>query len=248
MDNKVVGSISQQSIAVFASGVLIGVSLCLTLPLFIGDIEFFVRSYAIDLFSKREVVNKVEKEQQSELPSISVEGIVLPSWLDRNMHMSNARYVYELNFSRRHFFHTKGFWDFMRNHNCIFLVQAQSIRYRKELNLWDRFIIQTRVIDWNDRESCFYVESRFIHKATNFISAIHHLKYKIVDHAKSSTEKIRPTDLLTELGLIPANYHHRDPLLLTSEQLHNDNNTFVSLWENANHRNSLELNPSKKLK
>lgn len=216
-------------------GVVIGIGITSLVPIFIGDVEFFVRSYSIDFFTKKDT---------SGHPVVSLEGIVMPSWIDRNIHMSNARYIYELNFSRRHFFQTKGLWDYMRRMNCFFLVQAQTIRYRKELKLWDRFLIETRIIDWNDDDCCFYVESKFIHKETRFISAIHHLKYRIVNRNKTDPHRILPSKALEELQLIPKNSEYRSLSLLPME----DNHDFITLWESANVKNSLELNPLKKVK
>ena len=64
------------------------------------------------------------------------------------------------------------------------VVQAQTIRYRKELKRGDRYSIKTEIIACSDRESSFYVQSKFLNHLSS--KAIHHCKYRIVAAAKGA--------------------------------------------------------------
>lgn len=71
---------------------------------------------------------------------------VYPNDIDRNNHMNNARYIYLLNFSRRRLFYALGLWPILQKHGLNLVVKSQMIRHRKELKVWDVYLIRSRVI------------------------------------------------------------------------------------------------------
>lgn len=160
--------------------------------------------------------------------------IVYPSDIDLNSHMNNARYIRLLNYCRRSFFTSIGVWEIARKHNLNMIVAAQSIRYRRELTLFKRYSINTRIVSFSDDDAdrCFFVETRF-EDLSGFVCAIHHTKYKIVGANLSCA---RPGFLLQCAGAIAKNAKLEDY----------SPNGFVQLWEKANMSSSLELNPKKK--
>ena len=162
------------------------------------------------------------------------EHIVLPTHIDRNLHMNNSAYIYELNFTRKNLFNSLGLWKILKRNQANLIVQAQSIRYRRELKIWQKYRIISRILSWDDERQVFYVESRFLSYQDSFILAIHHVKYKIVQ--KSQTAKITPTQILDEAKLLvsPGKKPIRD--------------NFIRLWEEANDFSSKELNPQPKKK
>lgn len=101
--------------------------------------------------------NIIETNDYTELTMV-----VLPHHIDRNGHMNNSNYFYQLNFSRRHFMIKMKLFQLLQQLNLNIIVQSQTIRYRKELKLFQPYTIRTRIISWNDRDKSFYLESKFI--------------------------------------------------------------------------------------
>ena len=172
--------------------------------------------------------------------------IVLPFSIDRNRHMNNSSYIYELNFARKTLFDVLGLWSVLRKYCINLIIQAQNIRYRRELKLWQRYRIISTILAWDDNRNVFYIESKFV-SSDSFVLAIHHAKYKVVVAARghpgssssssgTSNVKWTPSLLLQEAKLWPA--ETPAPSIPAS----------IRLWEEANDCSSQELNPSKNLK
>jgi len=213
------------------------------------DLQLTVRSFFIDQFSsKTSIVSEDELHGERKvpcLPFVRYSGRVSAICIDRNRHMNNARYLYETNFSRRHFFTVLGAWKVVRETGANMIIIAQSIRFRKELSFNDRYVIETRIKKWSDADSCFYIESRFVCPKTNFIHAIHYCKYRLVVPTLSSVcepgVRLTPTNLLKKLDLIPPDYNHNEGLESVKGE-----RSFLTCWEEGNKICSVELNPQKK--
>lgn len=243
------------SVRPFLLSAAFGSILTLVFSEFFPDLQLTIRSFFIDHFSTKDDILPIDNDEESRgasegdpntavsLPSVRYPCRVLRAGIDRNNHLNNAHYVYETNFSRRHFFTVLNIWPLVRAGGVNMIISAQSIRYRKELPLHARFVIITRIKKWSDLESCFYLESRFLCPQTNFIHAIHVCKYRLVQIDKknaSSKEFISPTVVLKAAGLLPQDYVHHDhdsPL--------NDKRDFIDYWEEGMRICSRELNPNK---
>jgi len=122
--------------------------------------------------------------------------IVLPADIDRNGHMNNARYIYYLNFTRRRLFNSLGIWVICNQWETNMVVQAQSIRFRRELVIGQTYDIRTRIVAWHEAQHCFFIESVFIstNKITGdeFINAIHYVKYRLVNKNRGQQEQRDP--------------------------------------------------------
>jgi len=205
------------------------------------DILYFTRMTIINNMSLIYKGDEEEDEEKNILKPIDMTSIALPFGIDRNLHMNNARFVYELNFSRRHFFNKLGIWKILKEKNMNCIVVSQTIRYRKEIKIFQLFTIQSKILDWDDDENCIYIETRFISKKDKFVIAIHHCKYKLVGNKILKNSKyitadiISPTNLLLEAKLITKDYQK-------------DKNYFIKYWELGNELNSNELNPNKRSK
>jgi hypothetical protein len=115
--------------------------------------------------------------------------------------------------------------------NCV--IVAQTIRYRKEISIFEMFNIQSKILDWDDDTNSIYIETKFLNKKDNFVLAIHHCKYKLVSKKKNSNIKMTPTKLLQHANLIAKNYHKTE------------RSSFIKYWEMGNEISSRELNPKK---
>ncbi len=260
-------------IVTFGMGIATGatLSLCLSGYLMLPDFEYHFRSFCNDhnLFAAfgtevieikdSELLNSGDSDKLS--PAcigtpvracryvVDVPCRVMPYLIDRNQHINNARYIYELNFTRRYTFQRLRIAKLVSEMGGNMVIQAQSIRYRREMKLWQKYFIRTSIIAWSDHERCFYVESRFLNADKTFILAIHHAKYKIVptqaklaiesetsSRKREIAEDLLPSRILAELGLIA------DESLKENVE----ENSYIALWEYANKVSSQSLNPTRR--
>ena len=204
-------------------GFLLGVGVTLALTPFIPDIEYRIRMFLINcacsLMSDEEK-SRMDAAAQDE----TYEGMITPADIDRNGHANNARFIRELCFSRRRHFVRLGIWKILDREGLNMFVIAQTIRYRKELKLFQRYKIFSKILAVSDEERCLYLESRFV--TDGFVAAVHVCKYKIVS---KKDIRLKASQILAEAGL---------PSLPSTCP-------FVDSWDAANAISSRELNPLK---
>lgn len=152
------------------------------------------------------LLNLVQTEHKSALDAdfeISYPLAVLPSDIDRGWHMNNAKYIRQLNFSRKYFWRKLGIWQRISELGWTMVVVAQSIRYRRELKLWDRYEIVSRLVCFVDSDYSFYIESKFV--KNNFVHAIHWAKYRPIPTNKNKQDAMdpimRPSQILADCGV-----------------------------------------------
>lgn len=189
-------------------------------------------------FTRMLIINSSNDDDENEVKDISKEinttSIALPFGIDRNLHMNNARHLYEINFSRRYLFNRLGLWKILKENELNCLVVGQTIRYRKEILIFELFNIKSKILDWDDDTNSIYIETKFLNKKDNFVIAIHHCKYKLVGNNSKKKNSMTPTNLLIAANLIPKNYQKTE------------RNSFIKYWDMANDISSSELNPNKK--
>jgi acyl-CoA thioesterase FadM len=84
---------------------------------------------------------------------------VLPTDLDFNRHLNNARYLALMDIGRLHLLAELGFLRPMLRRRWSPVVGAVLLRFRKGLDAWMRFALHTRVVGWDGK--WFYIEQRF---------------------------------------------------------------------------------------
>lgn len=204
-------------------GFLLGVGVTLALTPFIPDLEYRIRMFLIN--SRCSLISDDEKSRMDAAAhDETYEGLITPADIDRNGHANNARFIRELCFSRRRYFVRLGIWKILDREGYNMFVTAQTIRYRKELKLFQRYKIFCKILAVSDEEHCYYLESRFV--SEGFVAAVHVCKYKIV--AKKDI-RLKASEILVEAGL---------PSLPSTCP-------FVVSWDAANAISSRELNPRK---
>jgi acyl-CoA thioesterase FadM len=150
--------------------------------------------------------------------------------IDRNKHMNNAKYVDKTNFARRHFFVTLGIWPKMKRQGLNMIVRAQCIRYRRELSLWQSYIIRHKLLAIDDAEKSLYLEARFI--SNDFVCAIQYVKYTLVGKGKEKNPTV--SSFLNSCGY--------------DVSMVKDVPETIKAWESSNGLSSRELNPKKTVK
>lgn len=116
------------------------------------------------------------------LETSKIKFFVLPSDMDINLHMNNGRYLRECEFGRIDFWISNGMFEVMDKNNTAVTVTATCARYRRSLHLYQKIVLQTRVLAWD--EDAFYLEQRFVGK-DGFVHALVLSKNKTVSRDNS---------------------------------------------------------------
>ncbi|XP_066479268.1 protein THEM6-like [Tiliqua scincoides] len=103
--------------------------------------------------------------------------LVLPMDLDFLGHMNNARYLREAEFARCHFFAPYKILDVLNALGGYMVMTASCCRYRRALNVFERFDIHTRILGWDD--SAVYVEQLFVRPSNGFIVAVVRAQFRV---------------------------------------------------------------------
>ncbi|MFF2370422.1 acyl-CoA thioesterase [Agromyces sp. NPDC058110] len=86
--------------------------------------------------------------------------ITLPTDLDINRHMNNGVYFSIMDVARFDMLVRNGVWRLMREKAWYPVVASETITFRKSLELWDRFTIESRITGYDDK--AVYLEQRFV--------------------------------------------------------------------------------------
>jgi len=86
--------------------------------------------------------------------------ITLPTDLDINRHMNNGVYFSIMDVARFDMLVRNGVWAIMREKGWYPVVASETITFRKSLNLWQRFTIESRILGFDTK--AVYVEQRFV--------------------------------------------------------------------------------------
>jgi acyl-CoA thioesterase FadM len=89
--------------------------------------------------------------------------------LDELRHMNNGVYLSLLDHARLDLMLRSGAWRKMRAAGVYPVVTAQSVAYRKSLELGQRFQIESRIIGYDDR--AVYIEQRVVSKGEIYARA-----------------------------------------------------------------------------
>ena len=85
---------------------------------------------------------------------------VLPTDLDLLNHVNNGRYLSLMDIGRVDLMQRNGVLDVFKRESWYPVVVAQTITYRKSLNPWQRFWIESKILGFD--EQAVYLEQRFV--------------------------------------------------------------------------------------
>lgn len=74
---------------------------------------------------------------------------VWPRDLDTSLHMNNGRYLTLMDLGRLDIMVGSGLWRAVMRHGWTPVASAIKIRFRREIRLWERFRIETRIVAWD---------------------------------------------------------------------------------------------------
>jgi YbgC/YbaW family acyl-CoA thioester hydrolase len=84
---------------------------------------------------------------------------VRPGDLDFYLHVNNGVYLQMMDVARSNFLADLGAFGLLRDKGWYPVVASSTMKYRRSLQLWDRFEIATRVLGWDER--VVYLEQVF---------------------------------------------------------------------------------------
>ncbi len=96
--------------------------------------------------------------------------IVWPPDLDVLLHVNNGVYLSMLDVARTDMMLRSGMTSRLRKHGFYPVVAAETIRFRRSLQLFQAFEIETMVIGWD--EKAFIIQHRFIRRGEVVAEAV----------------------------------------------------------------------------
>jgi acyl-CoA thioesterase FadM len=94
---------------------------------------------------------------------------VLPTDLDVLRHMNNGVYFSLLDIARLDLLTRSGLWPELQRRGWYPVVVAETMSFRRSLELWQRFEVETRMLGFDERS--LYVEQRFTVKGEVYAQA-----------------------------------------------------------------------------
>ncbi|MDQ1055118.1 YbgC/YbaW family acyl-CoA thioester hydrolase [Arthrobacter sp. SORGH_AS 212] len=122
---------------------------------------------------------------------------VLPTDIDIAMHVNNGMYLSLMDLGRFDLMVRSGVWKRMRGRGWSPVVAAETIAFRKSLQLWQQYTIETRIIGL-DTKAIFF-EQRMV--ADGEIYARAYIATRLV----SRSGPVSQEEILREFGQPPAN-------------------------------------------
>ncbi|XP_014669008.1 PREDICTED: protein THEM6-like isoform X2 [Priapulus caudatus] len=150
------------------------------------DCYYFLRILFVVLHAK------LVAQRKSPLDVFVTRGVCLTTDLDCSCHMNNARYLRELDFARTHMLFSSGLWKTLKHLKAGVVVGSNTIRYRREINLFQLYNIHTQIKYWDEKS--LYIEQRYINTKDKFVFAIAIICFRVL--------RSTPREVLREHGHI----------------------------------------------
>lgn len=99
------------------------------------------------------------RKRMSLLDESILHGRVGPHDLDMNLHMNNGRYLSRMDDGRLDLIVRTGMGRLVMRHRLTMVVGTVNIRFRRALELWDRYTLRTQVLTWD--EKWLYLRQRY---------------------------------------------------------------------------------------
>lgn len=85
---------------------------------------------------------------------------VLPTDLDLLWHVNNGVYFSFMDFGRWDMIFRNGVFDLATKNGWYSVVAGETIKFKKSLELWDKFQLETQIIGYDDKY--FFIQQRFM--------------------------------------------------------------------------------------
>jgi acyl-CoA thioesterase FadM len=124
---------------------------------------------------------------------------VMPHDLDASLHMNNGRYWTLMDIGRIDVMLRMGLWRAVIKNGWTPIVNAGTIRFRRELRLWQAFTLQSRILCWS--EAGAVIEHRVVSRRDNVdvVHAVALVRVGLYDRKAKAFVPIK--QLMTEMGV-----------------------------------------------
>lgn len=121
---------------------------------------------------------------------------VLPTDIDIALHVNNGMYFSLMDLGRFDLMARSGTWKAMRRRGWTPVVAAETIAFRRSLQLWQYYTIETKVVGLD--EKAIYFEQRMVVDGEIYARA--HIATRLVSRGKPVSQE----EILREFGAPPA--------------------------------------------
>lgn len=151
------------------------------------DVWYFVSLILGSVYYRRSSLKPRTAEEF--LEPMLIRRRVMPMDIDLFMHMNNARYLRATEFGRLFYSFRTGLDIAIRNLSAFVVLTATTVRYRRELRLFQSYTLRTSIVYWTDSD--VYFEHRFETGPDSFVNC--------VSYAKVSFRNATVTDMIEEV-------------------------------------------------
>ena len=126
---------------------------------------------------------------------------VWPHDLDTSLHMNNGRYWSLMDLGRTDLMLRTGLWRAVLRHRWVPVVNAGTIRFRRELRLFRPLRLETRILSWT--ESWIVMQHRVLSRGRDggeIVAAVALVRAAIYDRGARSYVPI--ARLMAEIGIV----------------------------------------------
>lgn len=113
--------------------------------------------------------------------------------LDVFRHMNNGVYLMVMDLARLDLMVRSGMWKAIQSRGWYPVVVAETVQFRRSLNLFERFEIETRVLGWDDK--AIVLEQQFFRRGEAVAHALVRARF-----LRRSGGNVAPADLAAALG------------------------------------------------
>jgi acyl-CoA thioesterase FadM len=127
---------------------------------------------------------------------------VLPNDLDVQRHANNGVYFSLMDLARLDLLIRMGVWKRMRAFGYYPVIASETITFRKSLQLWQRYTVETRIAGYDDK--AVYLEQRFVVNGEIYVKA--HLRARFLKNSGgvvSVTELAKVLELPADAFVLP---------------------------------------------
>lgn len=148
------------------------------------DASYFIRYLTGVYFQNWKAMEPFTSENLHK-PVIS-HHIVLPGDIDPWMHMNNSKYLREGDFGRLEYCLQRGILAALGKTKTKIVASSISIRYRRELRLFQTYTIETSTLYWDDKH--VYMEQKFVRNG--FVHAISLVQARFIGESPETVFKL----------------------------------------------------------
>lgn len=125
---------------------------------------------------------------------------VWPHDLDTSLHMNNGRYWSLMDLGRTDLMLRTGLWRAVLRHRWVPVVNAGTIRFRRELRLFRPFRIETAILCWN--ESWLVMQHRVLSRGRDGAEIVAaHALVRAALYDRTAKSFVSVARLLAEIGV-----------------------------------------------